>query len=594
MIPAPLPPIPWQITGNHWVTIPCIHPADGSIHAVGVLHRGARAAIEFAGSPDFVDGTGKPLLTPAIRVAGTAVRFDEGTMAWERALAWLPTFTASHGDVRMRGTIFAPVGRDSDLPGAVYALSIENRGGAAVRVDVELQGTLGHRQQRVRTPRPFDDDHLVSVDGQRIVLEGSARPGLAALAIGCEGEATALAVTGDVAGFLLTRTVEIASGAREQIAFHLAAAPERDGALATVEVMRRRGWRTLLATTRDALGELEQSTGNEAVDRLINRNLLFAYFGAVGRALDDAHFYVVRSRIPWHPRGITVREWEALLWLIPAIQLADPSLARELLLRMCEVHGYAPGRGVHYLDGALFEPGISLEGIAAYPVAIDRYIRETGDDQIVEEPAIADTLYVCHEELAPRRERDIPLYSTEVSASGAPATHPYTLHGNALVALALDVLRRTLDEETARDVEDPAAVRAALTRHFAIDHAGKKRFAATIDLAGAADPTDDPAGSLLWLPLYEAVAREDSTYRRTVKALSGSEQSLAWRCAQLLGPDSSKQLEWIRRAPIENGLAAESIDGNGAATGSGGDATLSGLLAWTAWYAVHGLGAAPA
>ena len=32
-----------------------------------------------------------------------------------------------------------------------------------------------------------------------------------------------------------------------------------------------------------------------------------------------------------------------------------PVEARELLLRMCEVHAYAPGRGVHYFDGTLFE-----------------------------------------------------------------------------------------------------------------------------------------------------------------------------------------------------------------------------------------------
>src|SRR5262245_50847737 len=35
----PPPRIPWQITGNHWVALPCIHPADASIHAIGMLHR---------------------------------------------------------------------------------------------------------------------------------------------------------------------------------------------------------------------------------------------------------------------------------------------------------------------------------------------------------------------------------------------------------------------------------------------------------------------------------------------------------------------------------------------------------------------------
>src|SRR4051812_49401669 len=45
-----LPNVPWQLTGNHWLALPCIHPADGAIHAVGMLHRGARAAVELAGS----------------------------------------------------------------------------------------------------------------------------------------------------------------------------------------------------------------------------------------------------------------------------------------------------------------------------------------------------------------------------------------------------------------------------------------------------------------------------------------------------------------------------------------------------------------
>src|SRR6478609_8082957 len=84
---------------------------------------------------------------------------------------------------------------------------------------------------------------------------------------------------------------------------------------------------------------MEPTVGHDGIDRLINRNLLFSYFYAAGRALDDAHFYLVRSRAPWNGNGITVRDWEALSWTLPAIQLADPSLARELLLRASELHG---------------------------------------------------------------------------------------------------------------------------------------------------------------------------------------------------------------------------------------------------------------
>lgn len=583
-----LPSVPWQLTGNHWLALPCIHPGDGAVYAVGALHRGARAAVEFAGAAGFAEGEGEPLLKPVIEIDGRVHELSMGTMAWERAAQWLPTFTCTIGDVVVRGTVFAPYGRDVDVAGAVYAFGVENRGQTAHRVVVRLQGHFGHRQLRVRTARTTGDASRVTRStGGLVVLEGTAQPDLVALAIGADVDVEAVI---DGPRFSLERTLELPAAGNAQAAFYLAAGPERDGAEATAGVLRRRGWKALLTGTRDALQALEQSTGNDAVDRLINRNLLFAYFYAVGRASDDAHYYLVRTRVPWHGAGVTVRDWDALMWTLPAVQLADPSLARELLLRMCELHGYAPGRGVHYLDGTLFEPGFALEGAAAYPIAVDRYIRDTGDDAIVDEPAIGDALYLASDDIRDRRDQRLPLYSTDVTPAGAPATHPYTLHANAAVANALDVLRRTLDEQTARDVEDPAAVRAAIKRHFAPDRDPKGKLSASIDLAGHASADDDPSASALWLPLYEALERQDSLYRRTVKAIPPTRSLLVREIARLLGPDAEAVLQWLRRAPLHGGLAATVVDEQGNAVANGGDAALSGLLAATVWYAVHALG----
>ena len=582
-----LPNVPWQLTGNHWLAIPCIHPADGSIHAIGVVHRGARAAVEFAGGADFVDGNAPALLKPILEIDGQAHDLSRGAMAWERALEWLPTFTCSIGDVVVRGTIFAPYGRDADLAGAVYAIALESRG-AARSVRVRLEGTLGHRQLRVRTARPTDDQSLVSRGAAgHLLLEGSTQPGLAALAVSTDSDAE---ITHDGTRFSIARTLALPAGGHVDVAFYLAAGPERDGAEATVAVLRRRGWRALLAGTRDALQQLEQSTGVEGVDRLINRNLLFAYFYGVARALDDAHYYLVRTRAPWHGAGVTIRDWDALMWTLPAVQLADGALARELLLRMCELHGYAPGRGVHYLDGTLFEPGFALEGVAAYPIAIDRYARDTGDSAIVDEPAIGDALYLAHEDLQDRRDRRYPLYSSEVTPGNTPVVHPFTLHANAAAAQALEILRRTLDEETSRSVEDPAAVRAALKRHFAPERDQKGTLRASVDLVGNVSAEDEPSASAVWLPLFEALDRNDSLYRRTVKALPRDSSVLVREIGRLLGPEGDQVLRWLRHAPLHGGVAAELVDEAGVATANAGDAALSGLLAWTAWFAVHALG----
>lgn len=589
-----IPLVPWQLTGNHWLSLPCINPADGAVHAVGVLHRGARAAIEFAGSDGFAMGTGVPLFGPVLRVDGVAQALAAEGIAWERAVGWLPTFTCTVGTLLVRGTVFAPYGRDADMAGAVYTLGVENRGASEVSLEIALEGTLGHRQQRVRSARPFDDEHRVSIGADDVVLlEGTAVPGLAALAIGADGPVR-LEVpersSHEPRPFAVRRDAVLAPGASMQCAFYVAVGPERDGAQATVSVMRRRGWRALLTATREALASMEQATGSEGMDRLVNRNLLFAYFYGVGRALDDAHFYLMRSRAPWHDAGVTVRDFEALLWTLPAVQLADTGLARELLVRLCELHGYAPGQGVHYFDGTLFQPGFAIEGPAAYAIATDRYIRDSNDDQIVEEPVVADTLYLASDDIAARRDARIPLYATEVLPSGGPAPHPFTLHGNAAVALALDVFRRTLDEEAAASVQDPAAVRAALLRHFAVDRGGKARLATAIDLAGGSALEDDPVGSLMWLPMFEALDREDSLYRRSVRAVSGETTALAPQLARLLGPDANDVLAWLRRAPLDNGIAAETIDAEGRGVGNGGDAALAGLLAYTVWYAAHALG----
>jgi len=136
-------------------------------------------------------------------------------------------------------------------------------------------------------------------------------------------------------------------------------------------------------------------------------------------------------------------------------------------------------------------------------------------------------------------------------------------------------------------------VRAAMRRHFVLGRAEKTSFASAVDLAGASSADDDPHGSALWLPLYEAVDRQDSTYRRTVRTVPEAPQLLAQQCARLMGPDSAAVLQWLRRATLDNGLAAEEVDAEGNGTGNGGDAALSGLLAWSAWYAVHALGTRP-
>jgi hypothetical protein len=588
------PKIPWQVTGNHWVSVPCIHPADGAIHGLGVVVRRLRGAVEFAGGADFIHGANDPLLRIGLEVNGQNIDLSTTRMAWQRISEWIPAFTTTVGDLTIRGTIFGPYGRGIEMPGVVYALSLENRGATPLSIRLTSHGVLGLRQHRIRTARPLDDEHTYIVGRDTVTLSGTSAFEGVALAIGVDGgTATAERRSDGAVTWAISQQATIAANERFETAVYLAAAPERDGAMAALEVMRLHGWKSTAEATRNALASLEQTTGVLAADRLVNRNLMFAYFFAVARAIDDGQVYLVRTRSPWNSHGLTVRDWDALMWTIPAIQLADPDFARELILRMCEVHGYAPGRGVNYLDGVPFQVAFSIDGAAAYVIAVDRYIAQTGDDRVVEEHVIADTLYASYEDISARRDETKALYATEHTASGR-VEFPYVLHSNAVVAYALDIFKQTLDEKSAEKVEPGDIVRAAIKRFFAVEIEGSPSgLAAAIDLQGGASVIDDPVGSAYWLPLYDMLSRNDSSYRRTVKRLIPPDGSVAAECARLLGPDGDKVLDRLRRIPMDNGVAAEQLDEQGNAVANGGDAALSGLVAYSVWYAVHALGVRP-
>ena len=587
----PIPRVPWQVTGNHWVTVPCIHPGDASIHMIGAVHAGLRGAVELAGESEFLDGTALPLFRATIARGANRYALGTGGIAWERDAGWIPTFSCRIGDLHARGVICAPHGVNADVSGVVYELTIENRGDTEADIIIDADGAYTWRQMRVRTPRAFGEaGKVIIASNGSAILQGRDAHDPVAIAIGAaDADSSARA---DKDRWVIRQGARIPAGESRSVSFCIAVGQERDGAEAVLEAMRRRGPSSLVSSTRSALLAMEPSTGNRNADRLVARHMFFAYFCSLARAIDDAHLYVMRSRIPWNDVGMTVRDWEALMWVLPAVQLADAAVARELLLRVCDLHGYAPGAGVHYIDGSLFEPGFCLEGAAAFPIAVDEYIVQSSDDKIVEEPLLAESLYNAHDDIQARKHTTLPLYSTETNPDGSVPDFPYTAHGNAVVALALDILSHTLDEKTAEKVQDPAAVRAALLRQFSdVDESGKSVLTRAADPASDEKSPEGASAAMYWLPYYDLIGRDDSVYRRSVKPLESIEtDALFMRCARLVGPNGAHALEWLRRAPLDGGLAAELVDLDGRATGNGGDAALSGLIAYTAWYAVHALG----
>jgi hypothetical protein len=558
-----------------------------------------------------------------------------GDLTWERLDRWIPRFRADLGDgLSLKGTICAPGGADLMAPGAVYLLELENRGQSERELELGVAGRWQTSSRTIISSRALTARNRVA-RGQSspgLVLELGGEPGLAALALLGAGDdavysvgggdelpgeldrgAEYTAAEGEAIALRITRRLRVAPGARASFAIYLAVAVERDGALERAADLRRLGAPELIRLARLTLAQMARRTRDPALGAVLNRNLLFNVFFAVGRAVDDERLYPVVSRSPLSTSGAVFRERDALLWSLPALQLADPRLARELLLRAFEQFSHRAGAHLHYLDGSVLSGSFALDQFCAYVVALDRYVRETRDETILEEAIVGDLLSELDELLPDHLHPEIFLGATDILPSGETAAHPYVTYDNALLWAFCDALGRLRPAggdaaplHAAAAAEETAA---AIWRYCVAEVEGLRILACSTDLAGEAAVYDDPEGSLLMLPFLGFCDVADPVWRNTVDFLHsaaypfwlGERQfpglssrlhpnlaSLPALCAALLGPRMTEALTTLRRLDLEGGVASGWYDPDTGKSAVGEHhAAAAGFLAWTLWHAVE-------
>lgn len=611
----------WHVTGNHYLSIPFIDSADGAIHGVNVLHRGQNGLLEWSGAR--LAGAGDPLLRPRFRVAGEALAARD--LQWELLDHWIPRFRCSLAPaLRASGTVCAPGGPDVTLAGAVYVIELENAGSDALDVVVELEGVWAWSLKTVRTSRPLPGANRLWLPpgGRAVVLEQAGGAGASLCILSGEGGTAGLREDGvagpDAAGevvapngeplrFMLARAVRVPARGKASVAFYLGVAPERDGAVASAHYLAAQGAAGLLRDARLALTRLTRRVRDAALGRILNRNLLFNYFFALGRGVDDDRYYPVASRSPAYDGGAaTFSDREALLWTLPALTLADYPTARDVLLQIFDRYSLQAGIARRYIDGAVLEPGYALDGACAYGIALDRFVEDARDESVLDEAIVQQVLHEIQNLILGDLHPEIFLCATEVAPSGDFPDHRYLAYDNALVA----AFCRTLDRvwrgrepgEQAQLAGAGEEAAAALWRHGTAGVEGLTVLAFSTDLAGESAVYDDPNGSLQLLPHYGFCDPEDPIWRDTVELLrsesyplwigdarypglasrtSARRASLAALCADLLGARRDAALATLRELPLENGLACEWYDPDtGRSAGGEHYAALAGFVAW--------------
>lgn len=502
-------------TGNDWIAIPAISAADASITSFNVLSMKDRGLVEVAGS-------GKtPVLSPVIRVNGKPVRISRPE--WSLIEYWIPSASFLSGDLRLEITTCAP----PDVRAFMVRIAIRNTGRKTVRVESGLDAAWGALNRVTYAPVPMTGKRSsepaawvqnclcfpYKTDDTRFCWSlhapgGTVKPGSS---------------SGAVRAFA-RKSLVIPAGGFGEATFLVGAGIEEFSAAQSARVLNgmidRNGAEGVIRETADWCRSRTRTTGRPEIDLLMNRNLLFNRLFAWGRTIDTEELVGVTSRSPRYYVSAAWWDRDALLWSFPAILEIDRAAAKDVL-------HHALGRqlrnvGVHsrFIDGTVLEDGTQLDEAAAPGMAVEAYVRRTGDMDFLNR--YRDAIGSLTRTLLGHYDPAAGLFTSLQDSQDENIRQPYGTYMNALAWKALGSLSwlhaRLGNGAESRKLKTLAAKtrKAFLKRCVGSGAPGARGSIFVRATGGPGSRYDDvPPGSLIALPATGIVSEHDPVFRRT-------------------------------------------------------------------------------
>lgn len=585
----------YQVTGNEYVALPTLREADAALESLSFLHMGAKGMLELCGTQE------APLLAPFVQRAGSEMPLEG--LRWERLHSWIPRFTAELCGLALEGILLTPI----DERGFGWRLRATNREGAA-EITLGLRGTWAQTLHSVNESKPVDAEKHLYPSGWNHCHVMDLRPGLSLFAFAPiyteQPEHCPIRSQFERAGeeihYCIERQQTLAAGETLELTVWFGLGFEEVSAATSAKELLRQGFAQELERTERWLSARERTVGDARLDEILNTNLFFSYFFGAGRTLDTEEFVLVTSRSPRYYVSAAYWDRDSLLWSFPAILLADPETARQMLHYVFTRQIRNVGLHSRFIDGTLLEPGFELDELLAPVIALSRYVEKTGDRTVLQKPWMREGIEHILARLQSKRSTETALYETFLQPTDDLRRYPYLTYDNVLVWYGLRALAALFPEHAAL-AETAEDVRSAIYAHCVREKDGERMFAWSVDLQGGWDIYDEPPGSLLLLPHFGFCGQDDPIWRHTAEVIRAKDYPYSFAgcpiaeigcphaphpwvlsiANSLLSGSRGSARTHLLRCKLDNGIACESVDEftGESATGEA-FATCAGFLAY--------------
>lgn len=371
---------------------------------------------------------------------------------------------------------------------------------------------------------------------------------------------------------------------KDEINFYIGIGPEDMGAISTCVHFHRFGFKKFYNEMNEWLLSNISKFKDRNTEKIFNINLFFNYFFSNGKTIDTDDVVCVTSRSPEYYVSGAYWDRDTLLWSFPAILMIDIKRAKEILQYVFKIQGKNFGVHSRQINGNILECGFELDELCAPFIALESYIKKTGDLNLLKKEYIQDILINIKDKFFKYKHNNYMLFRTELRPSDDMSLYAYNTYNNVLtfrVFLSLSYFFKLLkNTKESKWWKQSAQILRKHLKKFCID---KKNNVISYEFNTKGDFLlyEEPPGSLRLLDYYGFIDKEIKNYYKNTLKWSYSEKNpyfytgtvsesgcahaeFPWPLSaanSLLTKEYKKYgIDFFNKCKMDNYYAAESID----------------------------------
>ncbi len=579
-------------TGNEYISLDNIEAKDASIKNITMLHMTSKGLLDFRGE-NF------PLLKVEIKADNKLI--DIKNIHWDLINYWIPKAIIETNNEIIDIIILTPIKQK----GFVYHILIKNKTDKKRRYEVSFRGELNSLYHCVNEEMYFNGKyetfHSSWSDGPIISISNGFP--IIALAPLISKETTWDYNKSIPIEYCSNTIIEIDNNQSDEIDFFMGVGYEQVSAVTAALEMKRQTFKFLLEEMTNYLIKIIKQTKNQEFNTLLNRNLIYTLFYSTGLTIDTEERVIVTSRSPKYYVSAAYWDRDSLLWAFPAIVNADQLVAKEIIEYISTIQAKNIGIHSRFIDGTILEPGFELDELCSFPIALNYYIEITKDKSILENSQVTKLIQKILNILDTKKSKKLGLYETFLQPTDDMRVYPYLTYNNVLVWKVYKILENW-NFVGNKDIYKQKALEvfSSIYKHCVKTINNSKQFIWSIDEDDNWDIYDEPPGSLILLPSFNFISKDNVIYKNTINKILDESYLYSFSntpfaaigCPHAPHPwilslannirifHDNDSLNKLLNAKMDNGIACESIDEyTGECTTGEAFATCAGYLAFS-------------